>query len=295
MPAPWLIATCDASCRPVRVIRDASRMKTNPDLVELLIVSAWREAAIDFYRRALGATLLACYEHGPERRVSHAELDRTQGRVVRRDRGGAAWNSDAPPSSRRLARRDATAGPLRRRRSGRLPCSTPGRPRCSRRARLFGERMARVPRSVRSSVDLTRTVAASRKRRSSGQLTSSSREPNHRSSLHPVRARKRGHHTKRCPSPRLQGLNSEPPDTPATRSRPRKSTWFSVPSVPAGSPAFAYPAIPRDGRRSTWHSTTGWRPCSVRTGQASDRVVDWYVQRAARCFDQIWKVAERDP
>ena len=48
-------------------------MKTNPELVPLLVVRGAAQA-IDFYARALGAKILARYEHGTERRISHADL-----------------------------------------------------------------------------------------------------------------------------------------------------------------------------------------------------------------------------
>jgi PhnB protein len=71
-------------------------MQNQQDLVPLLVVRHAREA-IDYYVRALGAKILVCYEHGPTRHVSHAEL--AVGRAVfSLTEEARAWNSDAPPS-----------------------------------------------------------------------------------------------------------------------------------------------------------------------------------------------------
>ena len=69
---------------------------TNPTLVPLLVVRGAREA-IEFYVRAFGATLLVSYEHGTERRVSHAELAVNAGCFAVTEEA-RAWNSDAPES-----------------------------------------------------------------------------------------------------------------------------------------------------------------------------------------------------
>jgi uncharacterized glyoxalase superfamily protein PhnB/predicted kinase len=67
-----------------------------PELVPLLVVRGAAEA-IDFYVRALGAEVLARYEHGVERRISHADLA-VRGDVFALTEEARAWNSDAPPS-----------------------------------------------------------------------------------------------------------------------------------------------------------------------------------------------------
>jgi uncharacterized glyoxalase superfamily protein PhnB/predicted kinase len=75
---------------------DAAGMETQTDLVPLLVVRN-ANLAIDFYVRALGARVLARYEHGPKRHVSHAELviGASAFAVTEEAR---AWNSDAPES-----------------------------------------------------------------------------------------------------------------------------------------------------------------------------------------------------
>src|SRR5688572_12238173 len=79
-----------------RARRDGSDMKTTQELVPLLVVRG-AARAIDFYVRALGAKVLARYEHGPERHVSHADLALGAARFAITEEA-RAWNSDAPPS-----------------------------------------------------------------------------------------------------------------------------------------------------------------------------------------------------
>ncbi|HEX4337320.1 MAG TPA: AAA family ATPase [Polyangiaceae bacterium] len=69
---------------------------TNSNLVPLLVVRDARRA-IDFYTAALGATVVACYAHGPERLVSHAELTAFDSAFAVTEEA-LALNSDAPPS-----------------------------------------------------------------------------------------------------------------------------------------------------------------------------------------------------
>jgi PhnB protein len=71
-------------------------MTTSIELVPLLVVRG-AAAAVDFYVRALGARVLERYEHGPEKHVSHAELD-VRGARFDVTEEARAWNSDAPPS-----------------------------------------------------------------------------------------------------------------------------------------------------------------------------------------------------
>src|SRR5262245_2712502 len=75
---------------------DVSSMQKNPELAPLLVVRGAADA-IDFYVRALGARLSARYDHGAERRISHADLV-IGGSVFAVTEEARAWNSDAPPS-----------------------------------------------------------------------------------------------------------------------------------------------------------------------------------------------------
>jgi len=65
-------------------------------LCPLLVVRGAAQA-IDFYQRALGALVLARYEHGVERRISHAELALGGARFCLTEEL-PGWNSDAPVS-----------------------------------------------------------------------------------------------------------------------------------------------------------------------------------------------------
>jgi uncharacterized glyoxalase superfamily protein PhnB/predicted kinase len=71
-------------------------METNRELVPLLVV---RDAhrALDFYVRTMGANIVALYEHGKERHVSHADLE-LAGATFALTEEARTWNSDAPPS-----------------------------------------------------------------------------------------------------------------------------------------------------------------------------------------------------
>ncbi|MEY2932907.1 MAG: hypothetical protein RL033_3656 [Pseudomonadota bacterium] len=69
------------------------------DIISLcpLLVVRGAAQAIEFYQRALGARLLARYEHGAERRISHADLGLGDARLSVTEEL-RAWNSDAPAS-----------------------------------------------------------------------------------------------------------------------------------------------------------------------------------------------------
>src|SRR5262245_16503035 len=67
-----------------------------PPLCPLLVVRG-AARAIDCYQRALGARLLARYQHGSERRISHADLELGGARFSLTEEL-RAWNSDAPVS-----------------------------------------------------------------------------------------------------------------------------------------------------------------------------------------------------
>ena len=56
-------------------------MPTNTELTPLLVARG-AARAIDFYVRALGARVLARYEHGPERHLSHADLALGEARLA---------------------------------------------------------------------------------------------------------------------------------------------------------------------------------------------------------------------
>jgi uncharacterized glyoxalase superfamily protein PhnB/predicted kinase len=71
-------------------------MESQPKLVPLLVVRGAAQA-IDFYVRALGAEVLARFEHGPERHLSHADLALANS-VFSLTEELRAWNSDAPVS-----------------------------------------------------------------------------------------------------------------------------------------------------------------------------------------------------
>ncbi|ACY16867.1 AAA family ATPase [Haliangium ochraceum] len=69
---------------------------TSSELVPLLVVQRAADA-IAFYVRALGAKVLARYEHGAARHLSHADLA-LAGACFSLTEELRAWNSDAPPS-----------------------------------------------------------------------------------------------------------------------------------------------------------------------------------------------------
>jgi len=71
-------------------------MKTHPKLVPLLVVRGAAQA-IDFYVGALGAEVLARFEHGPQQHLSHADLVLAES-VFSLTEELRAWNSDAPIS-----------------------------------------------------------------------------------------------------------------------------------------------------------------------------------------------------
>jgi predicted kinase/uncharacterized glyoxalase superfamily protein PhnB len=76
---------------------DVRRMTTTTSRLTPLLVVRGAARAIDFYVHALGATVLARFEHGPHRHLSHADLALGSATWSLTEEL-RAWNSDAPDS-----------------------------------------------------------------------------------------------------------------------------------------------------------------------------------------------------
>jgi len=242
-----------------------------------LLVVRGAARAIDFYQRALGAQLLARYEHGPERRISHADLALGGARFSLTEEL-RAWNSDAPaslggsPVVLQLDVADAAAA------LGSL---------CAAGADLVfplqpfaGELMARardpfghlwVVRQLLEALSIDETQR--RRDELFAQL-----------SLPPGPSQE-GSSIENAPSAGQAGNAA-----PAFESRiPR--VHLVIGPVGAGKSTFAQGlAREHSAMRLTlddWMATL-FRPDRPETG-----LLPWYRERAERCIDQIWKLAQQ--
>jgi uncharacterized glyoxalase superfamily protein PhnB/predicted kinase len=265
-------------------------MKTNPELVPLLVVRG-AARAIDFYVGALGAKVLARYEHGNERRVSHADLTiaDTPFSVIEEAR---AWNSDAPPSLGgspvvlQLSVVDANAVLASMHDAGAtiiFPMQE-----------LLGERMARIQdpfghiwilrqRLEKLSVDETqrrRDELFARLTAEAGPLAAAS-----------LTRLEDGNTVEDCPIS-WQARNGVAGSTPSTAGRgPRKArTHLVIGPVGAGKSTFALQLARKHA--AVRLTLDEWMAVLFREDRPDGGVMEWYVERTARCIEQIWSVAK---
>jgi predicted kinase/uncharacterized glyoxalase superfamily protein PhnB len=255
---------------------------TNPLSITPLLVVRDAPRAIDFYVRALDAVVTARFEHGPERRVSHADLA-LGGTILSVTEELRAWNSDAPPSlggspvvlqlavddaDRVLASMaDAGATVL-------FPAQD-----------LLGERMARL-RDPFGHLWLLRQqlVALSTEeiQRQRDALFAS-----YSSAARPGEGQRSGD--------AADGRRSEDDDTSqgmaeATGTMPGATLHLVVGPVGAGKSTFAT-RLAQD-HRAVRLTLDDWMARLFRPDRPESDVVAWYVERAARCVDQIAAVAD---
>jgi predicted kinase/uncharacterized glyoxalase superfamily protein PhnB len=242
-------------------------MTTTSALVPLLIVRG-AARAIDFYVKALGATVLACYEHGTERRVSHADLA-IAGAPFALTEEARAFNSDAPPSLGgspvvlQLFVADAEAV---------VACM------CGAGAavvfpveELFGERMARVRDPfghlwiLRERVEELSVAEIQRRR---DELFA-------RFSAGAV-------------SPESATAFPHVEEKPSIGDFPAR-VQLVVGPVGAGKSTFAL-ALARE-TRAVRLTLDEWMATLFRPDRPASGVPEWYAERAARSLEQIWKVA----
>jgi predicted kinase/uncharacterized glyoxalase superfamily protein PhnB len=251
-------------------------MKTNPELAPLLVVQG-ATRAIDFYVGALGARVLARYEHGPERHVSHADLALSDALFAVTEEA-RAWNSDAPPSLGgspvvlQLHVADAEAAV-----SAMLDA---GATLVFPVQQLLGERMARVrdpfghlwllrQRLEELSVDEIQ-------RRRDELFARFASQPN------PPAA---------TPDPRPAKDEITVRDSSRSRQAPNAPRiHLVIGPVGAGKSTFAT-GLARD-HGAVRLTLDEWMARLFSPDRPDAGVIEWYVERAARCLDQIWSLAE---
>ncbi len=239
-------------------------MNTNQGLVPLLIVqNATR--AIDFYVNVLGAQVLSRYEHGPERRISHADLTLADAAFALTEEA-RAWNSDAPPSLGgspvvlQLSVADASAA---------LTSMTgAGATVVFPLQELFGECMARVR-------DPFGHLWILRQRLEELSVDEMKRR---RDALF-------AQYAPQATAPAEEGKTLSEPT--ASRQGPR--IHLVIGPVGAGKSTFAL-ALAHD-QKAVRLTLDEWMSRLFSPDRPDAGVMEWYVERSARCIEQIWTIA----
>lgn len=244
------------------------------DIISLcpLLVVCGAAQAIEFYQLALGARLLARYEHGPERRISHADLALGDARfsVTEELR---AWNSDAPvslggsPVVLQLGVDDAAAAVCSLRAAGAsvvFPLQT-----------FAGERMARV-RDPWGHLWVVRQLL---------EELSLEEIQRRRDALFAELTPKEGWTIESVPATG-QAPNASPgPELHAARIH------LVIGPVGAGKSTFAQ-RLAQD-RAAIRLTLDDWMVTLFRPDRPETGLLVWYRERAQRCIDQIWKLAQQ--
>jgi uncharacterized glyoxalase superfamily protein PhnB/predicted kinase len=264
-------------------------MQENTILTPLLVVRG-AARAIDFYVRALGARVLARYEHGSERRISHADL-RVGDAAFAITEEARTWNSDAPPSlggspvvmqlhvddveHAVSSMRDAGATVV-------FPIQE-----------FVGERMARVRDPfghlwlLREPIEKLSIEEIQRRRdelferlspKASSPANAPSADGKDGSTLGNERTFRQGRIEE---SPAAASIHRE------RRDKPR--IHLVVGPVGAGKSTLAL-GLAR-GRAAIRLTLDQWMTALFRQDRPDTGVADWYVERAARCVEQIGSIA----
>ena len=246
----------------------------NPELIPLLVVRGGAHA-IDFYVRALGAKVLRRYEHGAARHVSHADLaigDATFS-ITEEAR---AWNSDAPvslggsPVVLQLEVADAGAALSSLRDAGAtviFPLQD-----------LFGARMARLRDPFGHIWILHQRLEAL----SVDEIQRQRDELFARFTSEPLPA------VPATPPKNADTLQTSPATTQAGNDAAPQIHLILGP-VGAGKSTFALELARQHAAiRLTLDE---WMAELFSPDRPDTGVIDWYVERASRCIDQIWRTA----
>jgi uncharacterized glyoxalase superfamily protein PhnB/predicted kinase len=262
-------------------------MNTNSRLVPLMVVRGAAHA-IDFYTRALGAKVLARYEHGPERRVSHADLT-IAGAAFAITEEARAWNSDAPtslggsPVPLQLGVVDVDAVVAAMLDAGAtvvFPVQ-----------QLLGERMARV-RDPFGHIWILRqrlrelSVDEIQRLRDELFARRAAVDP---PAEFPTPARPKDQTTLPGP-PVLRQAPNGLPEAPTTDGKPHSARIHLVLGpVGAGKSTFALRLARAHG--AVRLTLAEWMAKHFAPDRPDDGVMEWYAERTARCIEQIWTLA----
>jgi predicted kinase/uncharacterized glyoxalase superfamily protein PhnB len=279
----------DALCKLPRDGDDADtpRMENQRELVPLLVTRGAKDA-IEFYVRGLGAEVVARYEHGPDRRVSHADLRLAAGSRLGASRCGAAfavteearaWNSDSPaslggsPVVMQLFVDDIDAAVGRMESAGAgvvFPVQE-----------LLGERMARLRDPfghlwlLRQHVEELSVEEIQRRR---DELFARFASAAFRGARPPA-------HLEDVPT-----LSHRPAPWQARAAESRRGAiHLVIGPVGAGKSTFAMGLAREHG--AVRFTLDEWMTRLFSPDRPAQGLVEWYVERAARCIEQIWSAA----
>lgn len=255
-------------------------MENQRELVPLLVTRGAGEA-IDFYVRAFGAEVLARHEHGPDRRVSHADLRLRRagacGAVFAVTEEARAWNSDSPaslggsPVVLQLFVDDVDAALASMHAAG-ASIVFPIR-------ELFGERMARLRDPfghlwlLRQRVEDLSVEEIQQRRdelfaRGASTRASGATSPAHLEEVTTLSDR---------PAP------WQAPDANTPRRGP---VHLVIGPVGAGKSTFTT-SLARE-HAAVRFTLDEWMTRLFSPDRPAEGLVEWYVERAARCIEQIW-------
>jgi uncharacterized glyoxalase superfamily protein PhnB/predicted kinase len=242
-------------------------MKHTHPLRPLLVVRGAAQA-IEFYVRALGAQVLARYEHGATRHVSHADLLIADA-VFSVTEEARAWNSDAPPSLGgspvvlQLELADADAALARMCNAG----ATVVFPM----QQLLGERMARVRDPFGQLWLLHQRVE---------ELTADE-------------IQRRRDELFRLSSPTPTDAKNTPTveASPPARQAPNRRARLHLIIGPVGAGKSTFARRLAQEQAALRLTLDQWLVQLFSPDRPSEGVPEWYVERAGRCVEQIWSVA----
>jgi predicted kinase/uncharacterized glyoxalase superfamily protein PhnB len=243
-------------------------MKTNHELVPLLVVRG-AERALDFYVRAMGATIVGRYQHGAERHLSHADLE-LAGATFALTEEARAWNSDAPtslggsPVVLQWLVPDAESSVASMLDAGASVVFPLGE--------FLGERMARL-RDPFGHIWLVHQRL-------------------HEISTNEIQAQRDALFARFAGSVSSPESSSVPPTEETTTLRESSArVHLVVGPVGAGKSTFALGLAREHG--AVRFALDEWMTELFSPDRPGEAVIEWYVERAARCVERIWSVAER--
>ncbi len=256
-------------------------MNDTTSLCPLLVVRG-AARAIDFYQRALGAQLLACYEHGAARHVSHADLALGAARFALTEEL-REWNSDAPPSLGgsavvlQLGVTDAALALERLCAAGAsvvFPLQTFAGEWMARVRDPFGHFWLLRQRLEPLSVDEIQRRRDELFSQLASQLGAPARAPAKDASTiegHP--------HARQAPN--------------LARERRAARVHLILGPVGAGKSTFATKLAQQSSPQPLRLTLDDWMATLFRPDRPATGLPAWYAERAERCIDQIWKLARQ--
>ncbi|GAB4522112.1 MAG: hypothetical protein Tsb0020_40570 [Haliangiales bacterium] len=264
-------------------------MHKAPEMVPLLVVRGAADA-IDFYVKALGAEVLARYQHGPLRYIGHADLA-AAGVSFSLTEEARAWGNDAPPSLGgspvvlQLLVEDVAAVVASMQRAGATVVFPP--------QRLLGERMARVRDPfghiwlLRQPIEALSSAELQRQRDELYARFAAAAEP--AVAVAPAQATNTAMVRETPAQQQAQNRAAEPPASTTAGAHQAGRVHLVIGPVGAGKSTFACKLA--DERAALRLTLDDWMAVLFRPDRPEDGVMTWYRERTARCVEQIWAVA----